>query len=361
MALRARGKKGVYYVDTYIDGVRRWKSTGTTDRKLAMQIAQAITDEKARERFFPESQGARMAISELLCAYLELHSGPNRKDSKKDEYLTRALKRHLGQMRVIELSPLHLEKYRAKRLKEFVRHNPKKRISVVTVWHELVLLRHAFRLARFKWKWIKNSPFDQFPLPNPTKERVAFLTPQMKLRLYAVLVDPRYGLTWLLPLVDFARETAGRRGNLLDLEWSHVDMNNRWIVFQMTKSGKPVGVPMTDKCCETLKSLRKARDSMGFTPANNLVFIKSNGEPYKPNHVTRAFKRACRLAGIENFRFHDLRHDCATSLRKGGVPVAEIKEWLGHSDIAQTMRYAHVSGDSGLRDAARRLELVRDR
>ncbi|MBI4828775.1 MAG: site-specific integrase [Nitrospinae bacterium] len=155
--------------------------------------------------------------------------------------------------------------------------------------------------------------------------------------------------------------TAGRRGSVLNLQWADVDFENRWVVFRKTKSGKPVGVPMTGHCLQTFLELREARDRMIAQPPTDYVFIKDDGTPRKLNNVSAAFRKLCKLAGIVDFHFHDLRHDCGTKLRKAGVPLAEIKDWMGHSDISMTLRYAHACGDSGLRDAAKRLEQVRER
>ncbi|MGK7346208.1 MAG: site-specific integrase [Candidatus Nitrospinota bacterium M3_3B_026] len=118
---------------------------------------------------------------------------------------------------------------------------------------------------------------------------------------------------------------------------------------------------MTAKCRQVLLDLRGERERMAVAPASDHVFIKPDGTRRKPNNVSRAFRKVCVLAGIEDFRFHDLRHELGTRLHKAGVPLADIKDWMGHSDIAMTLRYAHQAGDTALREAARKLEQVRDR
>ena len=59
--------------------------------------------------------------------------------------------------------------------------------------------------------------------------------------------------------------------------------------------------------------------------------------------VKNSFKRALMKSGIENFRFHDLRHTFATNQRLAGTDLTDLKDLLGHADLSMTMRYAHVT------------------
>ena len=72
------------------------------------------------------------------------------------------------------------------------------------------------------------------------------------------------------------------------------------------------------------------------------VFCGRDGKPYTPSQVSSAFKRATRKAGIENLRFHDLRHDFATLLINNGATLFQVQANLGHSDPRMTQRYAHL-------------------
>ncbi|HTI56486.1 MAG TPA: tyrosine-type recombinase/integrase [Verrucomicrobiae bacterium] len=68
-----------------------------------------------------------------------------------------------------------------------------------------------------------------------------------------------------------------------------------------------------------------------------------------------AFEDACRAAKVDNFRFHDLRHTCASWLVMKGRSLKEVQEILGHREFTMTLRYAHLSPDR-LRDAVASLE-----
>src|SRR3989442_13124259 len=78
------------------------------------------------------------------------------------------------------------------------------------------------------------------------------------------------------------------------------------------------------------------------------VFRKANGDGW--GSIRTAFERACREAKIEDFRFHDLRHTCASWLIMAGRSLKEVQELLGHRPFAMTLRYAHLSPDR-LREA----------
>jgi len=64
------------------------------------------------------------------------------------------------------------------------------------------------------------------------------------------------------------------------------------------------------------------------------------------NHLKNSFASACARAGIENFHLHDLRRTCAAWLAQGGVPLAQIRDLLGHSTIKVTERYAHLAPEN---------------
>jgi integrase len=76
---------------------------------------------------------------------------------------------------------------------------------------------------------------------------------------------------------------------------------------------------------------------------------------WDPTHLTVAFGRLVRSLGLKNLRFHDLRHDAASTLTIAGVPQRTIMAVLGHRDPRMTLRYQHLSPDH-LRDAARALD-----
>jgi len=117
-----------------------------------------------------------------------------------------------------------------------------------------------------------------------------------------------------------------------------------------TKNGEPIGVPLTETAMKTLTELKRIR--FLHSP---YVFCDKTGKPYSPFQVSVAFKRAVKKAGIENLRFHDLRHDFASNLVQSGVDIYTVKELLGHKDLRMTERYCHLAPEN-LREAVQVLD-----
>jgi integrase len=80
------------------------------------------------------------------------------------------------------------------------------------------------------------------------------------------------------------------------------------------------------------------------------VFASETGA--RIQSVKRSFATACRQAGIEDFRIHDLRHTCAAWLVSAGVALPEVRDLLGHGSITMTEKYAHLSPDNVRRAVA---------
>ena len=77
---------------------------------------------------------------------------------------------------------------------------------------------------------------------------------------------------------------------------------------------------------------------------NDYIFKNPNGMPYRPDSLTRSFKRALERHGLPQMRYHDIRHSTASILVDKGWDINDVKEWLGHSDISTTANiYAHIS------------------
>jgi integrase len=85
------------------------------------------------------------------------------------------------------------------------------------------------------------------------------------------------------------------------------------------------------------------------TPSNEYVFPSPKNKEKHLAWVKRSFKTACKRAGVENLRFHDLRHTAATRLVESGIPLHAVSKLLGHSSIRVTERYSHP--ESSVQDA----------
>ena len=128
-----------------------------------------------------------------------------------------------------------------------------------------------------------------------------------------------------------------RRGEILNLKWPDVDLKNRIITVQESKSGKTRTIPIDDTLFGTLRVL-SSRLQRGY------VFIS----PRTGNRwvdFKKQFHAAVNSAEVEDFRFHDTRHTFASHLVMAGVDIKTVQELLGHTTLTMTMKYAHLAPD----------------
>ena len=144
----------------------------------------------------------------------------------------------------------------------------------------------------------------------------------------------------LTPLVTLALKTGMRRGEIFDLEWDAVDFTNKvvTVVGETAKSSRTRHIPLSPNALETLIEWRKQAD-----PSNTRVFPADNGG--RLDNVNTAWRNTLKAAGIESFRWHDMRHDFASKLVMKGVPLNTVRELCGHADLNTTLRYAHLAPD----------------
>jgi integrase len=176
--------------------------------------------------------------------------------------------------------------------------------------------------------WIEHDL--ELPWQREGDGRIRWLTAEEEQRLLDALpLDMR-------AFCILAIETGCRRGELLRITADDL-VGADWLVLPKTKSGKPRGVPLTDRAQDALADLF----AMGFP---------------SQQRVRQQFEKARAAAGLADVCFHILRHTCATRLLERGVDLQLTKEWMGHADLKTTLRYRHVS-DNMLKSAARQMNL----
>lgn len=150
------------------------------------------------------------------------------------------------------------------------------------------------------------------------------------------------------PLFLCALDTGLSRGDLIDLRWHQVDLENRILRLVRKKTKVPVTMPLTKRLAQVLDGLPKGG-------SDGHVFQTHDRTPWPQITIRRTFETAKRLAKITRpFRFHDLRHDFASALVQEGVSLYIVAQLLGHTSTRVANRYAHLQPDT-LRAAIRAL------
>lgn len=134
----------------------------------------------------------------------------------------------------------------------------------------------------------------------------------------------------------------------MGLQWSHVDLSQGLILLRETKNGEDRTIPLMGVALGLLREWGKVRRM-----DTDRVF-PSHRDPQVPIDLRRPWEEALERAGITDFRFHDLRHSCASYLAMSGATPVEIAGILGHKTLAMAMRYAHLN-PSHLQSVAERM------
>jgi integrase len=253
-----------------------------------------------------------------------------------------------------EITPFHVERWRSARLKAG--------ISASTVNRDLNVLRAALRLAK-QWKLLSAHPLaDVRPSKVDRAGTVRYLSPAEEKRLRAALAardDKRRAereranvwrrergyAEWaphgtytdhLTPIVLLALNTGMRRGELFAMRWADVDLVRAIVTVRGAdaKSGQTRHVPLNTEVITVLNTWKDGSTT-------ELAFAGRDGEPL--DDIKTAWLKLAKVAKLENFRFHDLRHTFASKLVQAGVDLNTVRELLGHTDIKMTLRYAHLA------------------
>jgi len=274
-----------------------------------------------------------MGFKELTDQYLEYGKTNGKRSLRRDECSIKALMSHFKHLKISQITPLHIENYKKKRLEE-------ERMPG-TINRELASLKHMYNLAK-KWKLIRENPVSGVKLLKEEKYKMEILDKvEVELLIGAATEH-------LKPILIVALNTGMRRGEVLGLRWSDIDFVNYNMHLKKTKSGKDRIVPMNSLVANTLK-----KQDMG----SEFVFPHPQRKDKALKDVSYSLKTACDKCGIEKLRFHDLRHTAATFMVQAGVDLVTIKEILGHSTIQMTMIYCHSSQEAK-RKAVQELEKV---
>lgn len=250
---------------------------------------------------------------------------------------------HDDQVHLRKLSPYldgkRLDQVRMELLWAFVHdRRDQDKVTNATINRALEVVRRICNLAYQEWDWLTKAP--RIRMLREPKRRVRFLTHEEADRLGEALPEH------LRPVVRFALATGCRMSEILHLEWSRVDLNRRvaWLDPGTTKNGEGRGIPLNADAVLSLRLVLGVHSQWCFT---------YRGE--RMQAVGSAWERSLRRAGIENFRFHDLRHTWASWHVMSGTSLQELLELGGWKSFEMVLRYAHLAPEH-LADAAKRIE-----
>lgn len=300
----------------------------TDARKWAQNTESAIRE----GRHFKTTEAKRRTLGEMLDRYIKDILPTKPKNSKNTLLHITWWKEELGSFSLADISPAMIAEKRDHLASGITKRNTKR--SPSTVVRYMAALSHAFTIAVKEWGWLEDSPMRRVTKPKEPRGRVRFLSDDERTRL--LLECKNSGSECLYIAVVLALSTGARRMEILGLQWQDVDIQRGFITLHETKNGERRALPLAGHALELMKQHAKVRHvncSLVF-PGKNLN---------SPIDLRTPFENALKRAEITDFRWHDLRHSCASYLAMNGASLAEIAEILGHKTLQMVKRYAHLS------------------
>jgi integrase len=265
----------------------------------------------------------------LLDRYL-LDVVPTKRGAEVEKLRIETMKRDdLARYKLAAISPLVLAQWRDRRIAAGC--------AGATVRRELDIVSAVFNWARRELMIAVENPVSGIRRPPPSQARDRRLEEGEEERLLAALEDhpapgeKKYRVgsrnPWIKPVVRLALATAMRRGELLSLTWDNIDLKRRVAYLPKTKNGDPRSVPLSSQAVAVLQELPRSIDDRVF--------------PITANTLKLAFVRAVIRAEINDFHFHDLRHEATSNLAEKLPNVIELAAVTGHKDLRMLKRYYH--------------------
>lgn len=323
MTVYKRGAKGVFYMNFTVDGVRVTRSTGKFTKKEA-KLVEAV--EKKRMMvdgaLSPRERAARM----LLSVAIQKTYDERWKDNKDGEKSQRIVERAMEIIGDIPISKIDEDI-----IKFLVKMLEGSGIKGATVNRYLATIKTLLRHHRQPWEHIQ--------LKKESKGRIRVISREEEATVVNLLRDTDHkGKRSYYPeaadLVEVLVDTGCRLSEVLNLRYEDVNFETNLISIWINKGDKPRSIPMTSRAGTILQTRRSEGATKPFTIGRN-----------QAENAWTWVRKTMGLSGDTEFVLHALRHTTATRLIDKGVDLYVVKEYLGHSTIQVTERYAHLAPD----------------
>ena len=317
MSLYKRKDSAVWWIKLTVNGRRIQKSTGTDDRKAA----QEYHDRLKAELWEQSRLGVKPAYTWKKAVVRWLDETTHKASRETDFIHLRLIDPLLGEAKLADISRDKLE--------ELIQVYRARNLANGTVNRMLALVRAILRKAVFEWEWLSSMP--KVRMLKEPKRRIRWITQHEAERLLSELPEH------LEAMARFSLETGLRQANVTGLEWSQLDLSRKiaWVHPDQAKARKAIAVPLSDVALIVIRQQLGKHQTHVFT---------YRGVPVEEVN-TKAWKSALRRAGIENFRWHDLRHTWASWHVQRGTPLHVLQELGGWESVEMVRRYAHLNGE----------------
>ncbi len=318
MSLFKRGR--TWYAEIRFGGKHHREAVGP--RKEDAQAVLAKWKENIRHGRFPELRRVKpILFKDHAKEVLAQHYSKKRSHLWAKTIIQNRLNPFFGELFLGAITPKTISEHMTRRRDEGVSNG--------TINNERAIVSKILSLA-VRWERLVDNPCKRVEKLETPKGRLRYLSHEEADKL--IEKAPKH----LKPVIITALETGGRLSEVLGLRWEAVDLAQGLLIFDQrnTKSGKQREVPITPTLASTLKAIPRSIRT-------DRVFVRY-GKPMR--NVRTAFDLALKGADLgDGVTFHTLRHSFASWFMMRGGDIYRLQKYLGHSTIAMTERYAHLS------------------
>lgn len=326
---RGRGGKKVFRVKVRLRG--QGEESATFNRLTdAKHWAAKIEDAIRESRYFPRREGAKHSLSEAIDRY-KRDILPRKSYSTSLTQLGQLewWRGALGNKAIGSVSSADISTCRDQLIQEGK--------SASTIIRYIAVISHLFSIAEKEWQWIKDNPVRAVTKPREPEGRLRYLSDEELSRLLNACTT-----SWnpqLRSLVLVALCTGMRKGELLNLQWSQVDLKSKVVVLTETKNKTRRHIPLVTPAYNVFLELWKKRSDAD--QSSLFVFPRPDGRG--PVDIKRPWYDAVKRAKLRDFRFHDLRHSAASFMVMSGATLLDVATVLGHKTLQMSKRYSHLT------------------
>ncbi len=316
MSLKKRGP--VWWIDfASPSGARIRQSTQTGDKAQAQELHDKLKSELWRQQRLGDRPRRIWQDAAVRWLREQAHKATIEEDKRKLRWLDRYL------------ADRDLETINRAVIDGITEAKQAEGCSNATVNRILSLVRAILRKCARDWEWLDRAPSVRL-LKEPTR-RIRFLSHEQAQALLCEL--PPH----LRAMAIFTLQTGLRRANVTGLAWEQVDLSRKlaWIHPDQAKARKAIAVPLNETAMQVLRAQKGQHAVYVFTFRGQEVLQVSGA----------AWYRALKRAGIEAFRWHDLRHTWASWHVQNGTPLHVLQELAGWETEKMVRRYAHLSAE----------------
>ena len=301
------------YVHESIPGARTQAQAERAETKRREEIYEG--------KYYPGKKLFSEFVDEIFLPW----STANKRSHREDEQRSVTLKGFLGEKHLRDIKPMMIENFKRERLATPTKHDKEDRPrprTPASVNRDLACLSKILSMA-FDNELIDSNPMRRVRLLKESPSRERFITADEEKKLFEQLTGRR---DHIRSVVTIALNTGMRRGEILGLQWEHVNFLARTVFIAKSKTGRTRTIPMNDIVFKELMTFKQDAGLQEFVFSNSRTGINIDS-------IKTGWRSACDDAGLVNLRFHDTRHTFATRLRANGVHEWDIRDLLGHTSV----------------------------